>query len=140
MGGWILGGGPVLLYPSATENNLGAEKWGAGPTAVVLKQQSGWTYGMLANHLWSFAGEGSRQEVSATVLQPFVGFTTKTYTTLSLNTESTYDRKGRQWTVPINATISQLLKLGGMPIQFTVGGRAYAEKPTGGPIGGSVLS
>src|SRR6266545_5506577 len=49
--GWILGGGPVFLYPSATENELGGEKWGAGPTTVVLRQQSGWTYGVLANHL-----------------------------------------------------------------------------------------
>jgi len=133
VGGWIMGGGPVLLYPSATEKNLGARKFGAGPTAVVLKQQSGWTYGMLANHIWSFAGEGGREDVSATFLQPFLSFTTKTYTTIGINTESTYDWKHSQWTVPINATVSQLLKLGGMPIQFQIGGRAYAEKPSGGP-------
>jgi len=89
--GWILGGGPVFLYPSATENALGGEKWGAGPTAVVLRQDSGWTYGMLANHVWSFAGTNRRQDVSATFLQPFVSYTTKTYTTLGVNTESTYD-------------------------------------------------
>jgi hypothetical protein len=133
VGGWIVGGGPVILYPSATEKKLGADKWGAGPTAVVLKQQSGWTYGLLANHLWSFAGEGGREEVSSTFLQPFVSFTTKTYTTFGLNTESTYDWKKSQWTVPVNASVSQLLKLGGMPVQFQAGGRAYAEKPSGGP-------
>src|SRR3989304_4921099 len=55
-GGWILGAGPVLLYPSASDDVLGAEKWGAGPTAVVLRQDSGFTYGLLANHIWSFAG------------------------------------------------------------------------------------
>jgi hypothetical protein len=133
VGGWIVGGGPVLLYPSATEKNLGARKLAAGPTAVALKQRSGWTYGMLANHLWSFAGEGDREDVNATFLQPFVSFTTKTYTTFGLNTESTYDWKHTQWTVPINVSVSQLLKLGGMPIQFQLGGRAYAEKPGGGP-------
>ncbi len=51
-GGWIWGAGPVFLLPTATDDLLGAEKWAAGPTAVVLKQEKGWTYGMLANHLW----------------------------------------------------------------------------------------
>jgi hypothetical protein len=123
----------VFLYPSATDDALGAEKWGAGPTAVVLRQDSGWTYGMLANQLWSFAGSSSRAEVNATFLQPFVSYTTKTFTTFGLNTESTYDWSNRQWTVPINLTVSQLLKLGTQPIQFQIGGRYYAERPGGGP-------
>src|SRR5262245_61421922 len=45
LGGWIVGVGPVFLYPSATDSALGGEKWGAGPTAVILHQESGWTYG-----------------------------------------------------------------------------------------------
>jgi hypothetical protein len=37
VGGWIVGAGPVFLYPSASDEPLGAEKWGAGPTAVLLR-------------------------------------------------------------------------------------------------------
>ena len=132
-GGWIWGAGPVFLWPTATDSALGAEKWGAGPTAVFLRQDSGWTYGLLANHIWSFTGNSSRADVSATFLQPFVGYTTTTYTTFMLNTESTYDWENSQWTVPINPQVSQLLKIGGQPIQFTLGGRVYAERPDGGP-------
>ena len=29
--GWIWGAGPVLLLPTATDNDLGGEKWGLGP-------------------------------------------------------------------------------------------------------------
>lgn len=112
VGGWIMGGGPVFLYSSATDNALGGQKWGAGPTVVLLKQNSGWTYGTLANHIESFAGTSSRQNVSATFLQPFLSYTTKTYTTYGINTESTYDWQNSQWTVPVNATVSQLVKLG----------------------------
>jgi hypothetical protein len=130
-GGWIWGVGPVFLYPSGTDG-LSARKWGAGPTAVLLKQESGWTYGILANHIWSFSGPGE-SDISTTFLQPFVGFTTKTFTTFTLNTESTYDWENSQWTVPINLMVAQLLKIGGHPIQFQVGGRYYADKPDGGP-------
>ena len=76
-GGWIWGVGPVFLYPTATDSALGSEKFGLGPTAVVLKQEHGWTYGMLANHIWSVAGNGSRDNVSSTFLQPFLTYTTK---------------------------------------------------------------
>jgi len=132
VGGWFLGGGPVLLYPSATDSSLGGGKWGAGPTFVVLQQQKGFTYGALVNHVFSYAGWGDR-DVSTTFLQPFVSYTTKTQTTFGLNTESTYDWENSQWTVPINVTVSQLLKIGSQPVQLQIGGRYYAEKPDGGP-------
>ena len=132
VGGWIVGAGPALLYPSATDSLLGAGKWAAGPTFVVLQQSKGFTYGVLANHLWSYAGWGD-QQVNATFLQPFVSFTTKKFTTFGLNTESTYDWSNRQWSVPLNATVSQLLKVGKQPIQLTLGARYYAEGPSGGP-------
>jgi len=132
-GGWIWGVGPVLLLPTATDDLLGTEKWGAGPTAVLLKQQNGWTYGVLANHIWSYAGESSRSEVNATFLQPFLTFTTPKQTTFTINTESTYDWANSQWTVPLNASVAQLVKLGKLPLQFQIGARYYAEKPANGP-------
>ncbi|TGW06688.1 transporter, partial [Mesorhizobium sp. M2D.F.Ca.ET.145.01.1.1] len=63
--GIIWGVGPVFLFPTATDELLGGQKWGAGPTAVVLKQKDGWTVGMLANHIWSFAGDGDRSDINA---------------------------------------------------------------------------
>lgn len=130
-GGWIWGAGPVILYPNGTDG-LSAHKWAAGPTAVMLKQQSGWTLGILANHIWSFGG-GGEQDISATFLQPFLARTTMTATTLSLNTESSYDWEDEQWTVPINLSVSQMLKIGGLPLSLQATGRVYAERPDGGP-------
>jgi len=130
--GWILGAGPVMYYPTATDSVLGGGKWGAGPTIVALQQKHGFTYGILANHIWSFAGWGD-QDISATFLQPFFSYTTRTYTTFTLNTESTYDWENKEWTVPLNLMVAQLMKIGKMPIQFQIGGRYYAESPAGGP-------
>lgn len=132
-GGLIWGAGPVLLLPTATDSLLGAEQWGAGPTVVVLKQQKGWTYGALANHLWSFAGNGSRTEVNATFLQPFVAYTTKKQTTFTLNSESTYDWEREQWTAPLNLLVAQLVKVKNHPVQFQLGARYYVESPANGP-------
>ena len=87
----------------------------------------------LANHIWSFAGESDRAEVNATYLQPFVSFTTKKATTFTLNTESTYDWHGGQWSVPMNFMVQQLVKIGKQPIALTVGARYYPEGPSQGP-------
>lgn len=132
-GGLIWGIGPVALLPTASEVALGSEKWGIGPTAVLLKQAGPWTYGMLANHIESFAGEDDRADISASFVQPFVSYITKTKTTLGLNTESTYDWESEQWAVPVNLTVNQLLKVGSQIIQVGGGARYWADSPDNGP-------
>ena len=134
-GGWIWGAGPVLLLPTGTDDLLSAKKWGAGPTAVMLKQQDGWTVGALANHIWSFAGDSERADVSATFVQPFLSYTTPTAWTFTLNTESTYDWKARQWSVPVNALVTKVTKVGGQLISVGGGLRYWADSPEGGPQG-----
>jgi hypothetical protein len=133
--GWIWGAGPVLLLPTATEDVLGTEKWGIGPTGVVLKQSGPWTVGMLANHIWSVAGDADRADVNATFLQPFVSYTTKTHTTIGALTESTYDWKGDQWSVPLIVKVAQLFKIGPQVLQLAVAGKYWAESPEDGPEG-----
>ena len=134
-GGWIWGAGPVLLVPTATDDILGSEKWGIGPTAVVLKQSGPWTVGALANHIESFAGESQRADISATFLQPFVTYITPKQTTIAINTESTYDWENRQWSVPLNFTVNQLLRAGNQLLQVGGGIRYWVDGPDGGPEG-----
>ncbi|WOJ92080.1 transporter [Congregibacter variabilis] len=132
--GWILGAGPVFLLPTASDDALGADKWGAGPTGIALKQTGPWTYGVLVNHIESFAGSGD-QDVSATFLQPFLTYITGTQTTFALNTESTYDWGAQQWSTPINLNVAQLLRVGGQMLQVGAGARYWAESPRGGAEG-----
>jgi len=136
--GVIWGVGPVFLLPTASDDALGNEKWGIGPTAVALKQSGPWTYGALANHIESFAGKNNRAYVSGTLLQPFVSYITKTKTTFGLNLESTYDWNSDQWSVPINFTVSQLMKVGKQPFQIGGGVRYWADSPDNGPEGWGV--
>jgi hypothetical protein len=134
-GGLIWGAGPALLLPTATDDNLGAEKWGLGPTFVALHQRGAWTFGGLANHIWSFVGDNSRSDVNATFMQPFMSYITATKTTITLNSESTYNWHDKNWAVPVNLIVSQLFKVGSQPMQLGVGPRYWVESPSGGPEG-----
>jgi hypothetical protein len=134
-GGIIWGIGPVIMLPTASDDVLGSEKWGIGPTGVALKQSGPWTYGILFNHIESFAGEDDREDVSATFLQPFLSYITRTKTTFGFNTESTYDWESEDWSAPVHFSISQLLKIGPQIIQVSAGARYWADAPDNGPEG-----
>jgi hypothetical protein len=64
-----------------------------------------------------------------------LSYTTKTQTTFSMNTESTYDWKGKQWQVPLNFAVAQLFKVGTQLLQVQAGARYWADSPDNGPEG-----
>jgi hypothetical protein len=128
--GWVWGAGPVELIPTATDDDLGGDKFGLGPTAVALKQVGPWTIGGLVNQVWSIGGA----DISSMFIQPFAAYIIDaTKTTLSLNTESSYNWKTEEWSVPINLGVAQLFKVGPQIMQLQLGARYWAETVTDGP-------
>ena len=123
--GWVWGAGPVFLLPTTTNDRLGGDQWGAGPTGVALKQSGPWTYGGLANHIWSFA-EDDNAKISNTFIQPFLTYVTPSAVTYALNTESNYNWETEKWSVPINFMVSKLLKVGTQLISVQGGVRYWA--------------
>ena len=131
-GGLIWGVGPVELLPTASESVLGTEKWGLGPTGVVLKQSGPWTAGLLASQIWSVAGDSDRDDLNVLSLQPFFSYTTETHTTIGMYTESTYDWHASQWSVPVIVQAGQIFKIGSQIMQFAIAGKYWAESPENG--------
>jgi len=134
-GGLIWGVGPVFLMPTATDSLLGAKKWGVGPAAVALTSRGPWTMGMLANHIWSVAGDSDRPDISSTFMQPFAAYTTPDAWTISFQSETTYNRKSKKWSVPVNLGISKLVRWGRLPVSLQGGVGYWLESPDSGPEG-----
>lgn len=132
--GWIWGVGPVIYVPTGS-SDFSADQWGLGPTAVVLRQQDGWTYGALANHIWGLNSESGDDTINSTFLQPFVSYTTANSWTFTLNTESTYDWNNKQWSVPLLLGVSKLVTVGDQPISLSGSVRNWVEGPANGPEG-----
>jgi hypothetical protein len=137
-GGAIWGIGPAFLIPTASDANLGAKKWGAGWTALILRQSHGWTTGFLMNHLWGVAsihGYDNRPALSATFLQPFIAYNTPTAWTYGANLESSYDWHSHEYTVPVNLNISHVTRFGKQPVSFGAGVRYWLSSTQNGPHG-----
>lgn len=134
----VWGLGPVFLFPTATNDYLGGKKFGIGPTGLILKQSKGWTFGALVNQIWSVAGDTARPDISIFYSQPFVSFTTKTYTTIGLSGEETYDWNAKGWSSAAAVfNVSQLLKIGKLPVSLGAGVKYYFETPSTNSYWGS---
>lgn len=133
--GWIWGVGTAVLLPTGSEDLLGSDQWGLGPTAVALRQSGSWTYGALFNHIERVGGDRDKARVSSSFLQPFLVRALPGGMSLALNTESTYDWNGREGSVPINLQLNKVANLGGQMVQFGAGVRYWAESTEAGPEG-----
>ena len=133
--GVIWGVGPVLLLPTATDDLLGTEKWGAGPTLVVLKQASGWTYGGLANHIESFAGTGSRPDISSTFVNPFLSRQLPGGWTLGTQLEHTFDHRNSNDTGVVSVFMSKVTRIGNQMVSFGVTPKYWYEDTASSPEG-----
>jgi hypothetical protein len=124
--------GPAVSLPSTNVPTLGTQKWSAGPTAVVLKQQSGWTIGALVNQVWSFAGDPQRADVNQMFLQPFLAYTTSNHWTLSMNSETTADWEADhrdRWNIPVNFMAAKLSTFGMFPASYQFGYGYFVAQP-----------
>jgi hypothetical protein len=130
--GWIIGVGPAFLIPTGS-NGFSLNQWAVGPTAVVLKQESGWTYGALANQLWSVSNSGTASDVNAMFLQLFLTKALGGGMTAAINMEATKDWNNSGWTLPVNLTVTKVSKWGSQMISLFGGVRIYLDKPDGGP-------
>jgi hypothetical protein len=132
----IWGVGPVFQFPSATDDQLGTEKWCAGPGVVGLRMDGPWVYGALANNIWSFAGDDARADVNQMLIQPFVnynlgrGLAVGTAPIITANWEAP---SGQKWTVPLGAQVSQIIPIVKVPVNFLLGAYYNVETPDNGP-------
>ncbi len=130
----IAGVGPAFLFPTHTDKRLGNDKWGIGPSAVVLFKPGPWLVGTLVQQIWSYAGSGSG--VSLFSWQYFVnynfgnGWYLTSTPTMSANWKQ---NAGNTWTIPVGGGVGNLLRIGGAPVDFKLQGFGYPERPTGGP-------
>jgi hypothetical protein len=125
--------GPAILIPLASDDLLGSGHFGIGPTGVAVAEVGPWTYGALANHIWTLGTEDDPEnDLSNTFIQPFAGYHFGQGTSFIVNTETTYDWIDDQWTVPVNLQLAQVFELGGQKMSGTIGARYFFDKPDDG--------
>lgn len=134
-GSLMWGVGPVVEFPTGGASR-GAEKWSIGPSVVVLKQTGPWTFGILANNLWSIAGDSARADVNKGSLQYFIvrqlgnGWYVNS---APINTVNWKAASGQKVLVPLGGGGGKLVFLGKLPVNLQAQVYYNVVKPDIGP-------
>ncbi|MCZ6617252.1 MAG: neuromedin U [Gammaproteobacteria bacterium] len=128
------GVGPVFLIPTATDDALGADKWGAGASVILLSMPGPWVVGSLVSNVWSFAGSGN-QDVNLFTWQYFVNYNLADgwyLTSAPIITANWEAGSGNKWTVPFGGGAGKIFKIGKQPINGQASAYYNVEKPDSG--------
>jgi len=115
----IWGFGPALQAPTHTHDDLGNDKWAAGPALIVGAQPGNWSLFGLLDNVWSFAGS-DREDINllnfqyqAVCLFPEDWFFITNWT-VAADWEAP---SGDRWTVPTGGGFGRQFKLFGNQFQ-----------------------
>ncbi len=131
-GKWVWGVGPVALLPTATDDRLGSDKWGLGPSVVVLTMPGQWVIGSLVSNVWSVGGSGD-QDVNLFTWQYFVnynfpgGWYLSSAPIITANWEA---ESGEKWTLPFGG--GRVFSIGRQPVNMQAQAFYNVEKPSFG--------
>lgn len=133
--GIMWGLGPVIDIPTGGEKR-GTQKWNIGPSFLALVQPGDWTFGVLVNNVWSFAGNSDAEDVNRGLLNLFIvrqlgeGWYVNSVPIITVNWKA---ESGQQWIVPVGIGAGKLLFVGKLPLNLQVGYYYNVVKPDFGP-------
>lgn len=129
---FVYGFGPTLMLPTATNKNLGTEKWSAGPMALGVYIGEKWIVGGVGQHWWSYAGDSDRQSVNLTDFQYILYYrlTPETNMGMGPNIQVNWDAdSGEKLRLPVGLGGNTLTFLGPLPIKMGLEYYYYVEQP-----------
>jgi hypothetical protein len=115
----IWGVGPTLLIPTATDSELGAGRWGLGPSIAVLSQPEWGSGGILVQNIWSLPASTKRGPVNQMQLQPMFSYNLAGDWYLTTNPTISADWtqvQSDRWLVPIGGGVGRTFKVGRQPV------------------------
>jgi hypothetical protein len=127
-GNWLIGAGPCWLFPTSTNDDLGRQQWGIGPSGVIGYKAKHWMSAIVPQY---YFGIGSRRDRGDDV--PDASYMNVLYFFLyelpnawqiGTNPTLTYDHRatsGNKWNVPVGLTVAKTIRIGRVPVKFEFG-------------------
>ena len=100
-----------------------------------MKQTGHFTYGALANHIESFAGDSGRADISSTFVNPFISRTFEGGWTLGTQLEHTFDHENDRDTGVWAVFLSKVTRIGGQSVSFGLSPKYWYKDSAGSPEG-----
>jgi len=130
---WIWGAGVITQLPTHSNQLLGNDNVGFGPSFVVLHIEHGspWVYGVLVNNVWS-SNNATAPSYNNGLMQPFINYNFHSGLYLSSSPVLTvnWQAKGsNQWTVPMGGGVGKIFHLGRLPVNSKLSAYYNVARP-----------
>jgi hypothetical protein len=126
-GNFILGAGPVWLFPTATDDDLGQDQWALGPAVVLGYKNEFVTAGVFPNYFWKVGSSGQDKDtpnINQGSMFYFLVFNLPDAWQIGMNPTITYNDKassGNKWNVPVGLFAGKTIKIGNTPVNIKAG-------------------
>lgn len=140
--GWIFAGGISQIFPTASEDVLGQEKWQAGPAALVVRLGDDYggfgfehfNFGLLAQQWWSYAGDSDRSGTNQADIQYFINYKQNATRLIGMtpNISINWDQDGDltdKIAFPIGLGTIDLFMVGKLPVRWGLEAQYYLTGP-----------
>ncbi len=123
---WALG--MVSTLPTATEDELGPDRWSLGPEVLLGKLTSEYVLGALVTYQTDIAGSGDA-DISLTTVNAFATFLPGGGWNVGSAPIMSYDHENSQWTLPLNLTVGKTVIWKGRPWKLGVEVNYFVDQP-----------
>jgi hypothetical protein len=130
------GFGPILSFPTATNDVLTTGQFALGPTFVILTMPGKWVIGAVVNNLWRIGGSDNTTAINSFFAQPFINYNLKRGWAISTSPAITADwnaPSGQEWTVPLGLGVSKVDRIGKQPVNLSLQYYHNVVRPDNGP-------
>jgi len=127
-GGFLWSVGATTTLPTATEDELGTDRWALGPRFMLGQVSKQSVVGGFINHQWDVGGSGDT-DINLTTVQFFGIYLPGGGWNMGSVPLISYDHESEEWTIPINLGFGKTVILNGRPWKFGMEINYYVDQP-----------
>lgn len=131
----VWGAGPAVLLPTRSNDELGSDRVGLGPSGILFYSADAWSAGVVLQNVWSLGGSGPNR-VNEFGAQYVFNYNFPAgwflYSNQTISGDWTAE-SGDRWTVPIGLGAGRVFDIGAQPVSVSLQAYVNAVRPDGAP-------
>ncbi|QFU77400.1 hypothetical protein EY643_17965 [Halioglobus maricola] len=125
--GLLWAAGIISTLPTATEDELGPDRWSLGPEFLIGKLSSKYVLGTLLTYQTDIGGSGDA-DISLTTVNAFATYLPGGGWNVATAPIMSYDHESSQWTLPLNLTVGKTVVWNGRPWKLSVEANYFIDQ------------
>jgi hypothetical protein len=119
--GLVWGVGSTMKFPTASDDDVGADKYQIGPALMLFSLRRPWIVGALVQNWFSVAGKGNAKSTARTDLQYVIRYALPNAWSIGMGPTLSIDWKAGnddKVTLPVGLGLTKTIRIGSMPVKL----------------------